>query len=1415
MTQSHGLPSVINSYAANTHSWIDPSALGGLAYAATLGQNSRNHTSPTREGSSPQQTVNYNRSRPSISYADTSVYGMTGSLADDYGDHQPDRGGGAATRDGSRSTESPNSRSTPYTMYASDGNHQAQPYASSRGKSRTAKMIQRPDSASQASTPTLSGVTGKNVRVSELSQRQPQDHLGSKPQDKHQWSNTDLRASPNFIPPTSKSVKKTPNPKAQQTLQANAISVESSSANVQEQKSLTPSQQHGNQSPLKTQPPTLDIRANGDDPENWTQAENQYPTTVNPNEIFDDAGYQNSRAAAAAAAKAEAARKEAENAAAKKAEAEASVNDTAGDSTTKTQMELEMKQMLEKMRDYQTKDPNLFSQIWEQVKKVQPPNRKSSTKDAPNKESNSSKSTTEVNENDLLLSPYPANNQLSLEPELPIGPFQQDEPDLGRDRAQRRKRKGAKSAGGKSIHRGQTLDSGNATPMSTSAVHPTSSGPVNKATRNDSLNAALQGQSMRAAMESFDESLKSNRKANRRDDVGPEVIYVKGAGPALPAFAEASPSPEPGSTIWPQEIKLTLASASAIALKSNSMNAGKNISVTEIVHILDQNPSYADLCNILERKGFNIDRAHFARSLLATVPSLDKSSLETQGSSPVNISNSNHLPHNEAANGTVKSAVNGAVNGSNNGAVNGRVNGAVRKISVRNESAPQSHGKDGVVDGYENGITYSTHGKPPKKRRRKSNNLTTNGIGSGDQSSMLVPSDQVEPTIGSADPSGSRDSRWTPPEAPMTESGSKRFSDLSRLKQSQVPAASTPLTKKEMARKRSFSELIDLTQDLSDEEDEVPVPKAHVAHNSKDEVAKPSTVSGSGAVSDGVRATSIRPTSKKEKRKRRELLGSADRSGLNSSVATEDESLDLSRFKYADSHQDLLQSAIIIRPIDKKNDALRRSTYDPRTIATDILVSAGKHPTMAPLNHHLNILRKRFTHVGHHSNLATFRWDLVDPGGQEVNSTVLQDVNMDDANGEGLSIEKDATSARHGLPVSMTVDGKGRVATAGTINTQPVKDKSHRRKSGVSRGDETSVRGGPSNGVFPLDPHRRVITTVNETPSPGEPQESTQPSSRPPGASPGEPHRRRSGRSKYSPPSGTSGSNQVKTPLRPRPSDVVPLRSRSSDTVPLRSRSSDAVPLRSRPSDAVPLRPSGLRNVLPNDGVVVVIESRSSDIGLEKKRKSAAKEPSRRKQEKLSIHPSTPSYKVYKCLWKNCPYELHNLDNLRKHVRKHREEFGDGPFPCLWADCGRSTVLIDLGDENEVLKPHEFGSHMTWERHIDKKHVDEYAWEFGDGPSAHPSDAEASDFLGDSQGRRVTPRISANSSAPPDPLPLSSSRRTARIYHKAHGNRTEAEKAKAVLDSLVAKKRATGLGITKGGSPFMTEKMRASMRSRE
>lgn len=219
-------------------------------------------------------------------------------------------------------------------------------------------------------------------------------------------------------------------------------------------------------------------------------------------------------------------------------------------------------------------------------------------------------------------------------------------------------------------------------------------------------------------------------------------------------------------------------------------------------------------------------------------------------------------------------------------------------------------------------------------------------------------------------------------------------------------------------------------------------------------------------------------------------------------------------------------------------------------------------------------------------------------------------------------------------------------------------------------------------------PHPRL-----QKASPDEPREATKPTPQPQEASPGEPQSRGTGRPlKSSPQPVTSGRRWAKTPPPPPP----------------------------RPSDSVPLRPSGLRNMIPSDGVAVVIESRSSSIGNERKRKSTSKEPGPRKKVKSSINPPAPSYKVYKCLWKKCQYQLHNLENLRKHVLKHREEFDNSPFPCLWADCGTEDQEDDeVG--NGAKKPHEFGREATWERHVNKKHVDPYAWEFGDGPSAHPS----------------------------------------------------------------------------------------------
>ena len=77
--------------------------------------------------------------------------------------------------------------------------------------------------------------------------------------------------------------------------------------------------------------------------------------------------------------------------------------------------------------------------------------------------------------------------------------------------------------------------------------------------------------------------------------------------------------------------------------------------------------------------------------------------------------------------------------------------------------------------------------------------------------------------------------------------------------------------------------------------------------------------------------------------------------------------------------RDALRQKDIVRPIHKRRDALRRSKYNPETIARDVLLAMGIHPNMDPLNAHLDILRKKFRAVNLESNVSTFRWDLVDP----------------------------------------------------------------------------------------------------------------------------------------------------------------------------------------------------------------------------------------------------------------------------------------------------------------------------------------------------------------------------------------------------------------------------------------------------
>ena len=76
----------------------------------------------------------------------------------------------------------------------------------------------------------------------------------------------------------------------------------------------------------------------------------------------------------------------------------------------------------------------------------------------------------------------------------------------------------------------------------------------------------------------------------------------------------------------------------------------------------------------------------------------------------------------------------------------------------------------------------------------------------------------------------------------------------------------------------------------------------------------------------------------------------------------------------------------LVQPLNEA-DAADKVMYDSNTIARDILIAAGRHPTEPALNHHLSRLRDILTLVDNTSDLSTFRWDIVDSSAMQVPPT--------------------------------------------------------------------------------------------------------------------------------------------------------------------------------------------------------------------------------------------------------------------------------------------------------------------------------------------------------------------------------------------------------------------------------------------
>ena len=348
-------------------------ALGNLAYASSLG----------RDGSA-QSMNNYNRNNSN--YGTASPYGTS---AGKYAREDTN------TR-AQQSTASPSfdhsSNNKAYQTPNTGSNTQAQSqYPSSRSPSEqhrtnqysqpprptNGQAFQQPRSTVDSRAAPASTTTYTQSIANQSQGRNDGRDVRSSPQTRVQTPQQPINRPPSSQ--TSRpSLEHTQKPQARQGTRETAVNLTGNSATktkaAAQRSTDTTAAKRNNKA---VQSPVADDNQQASKP--TTPVEPQY-TTVDPSQVFNHAEY--SRRQAAAAAEVAAAKKAAEEVEiARKASMlpkPPQVNETTAapapgpepDSTTKEQIEQEMKQMIEKMRDYKARDPSLFTQIWEQVKKV-------------------------------------------------------------------------------------------------------------------------------------------------------------------------------------------------------------------------------------------------------------------------------------------------------------------------------------------------------------------------------------------------------------------------------------------------------------------------------------------------------------------------------------------------------------------------------------------------------------------------------------------------------------------------------------------------------------------------------------------------------------------------------------------------------------------------------------------------------------------------------------------------------------------------------------------------------------------------------------------------------------------------------------------------------------------------------------
>jgi hypothetical protein len=396
--------------------------------------------------------------------------------------------------------------------------------------------------------------------------------------------------------------------------------------------------------------------------------------------------------------------------------------------------------------------------------------------------------------------------------------------------------------------------------------------------------------------------------------------------------------------------------------------------------------------------------------------------------------------------------------------------------------------------------------------------------------------------------------------------------------------------------------------------------------------------------------------------------------------------------------------------------ALEKTAYDPTTIARDVLIAAGKHPTEKKLNHHLESLRLNFTRIDNHVDLATFRWDLADASPADMMSRdaprnlpqstpkpvphtatrhiphvvpqtippiVPQAASIPvppyapqpapqpaplpkyipparPVSGQYVSPDTLQCGLIHGTPrdtpPSPRIDARA-TANSNSWGALPFKSPTH---YSPKRGSSSLIRSGLPN----LDPIPHPNSSPRKPPAPPKLSPKTSPLVFVP-----------------SPPS---------HPKQPTPARIAPppaIEQRNPKSTPKKVLAGQTV----KASKAKSLE----LQRLPQPLVVIPASPHKMSV----KRKPGRPAGSKAKAVEVAIpRRETPvNYQIFPCRWEGCVAELHNLDAVRAHLVKVHVPHH---LLCKWKDCGNTT--------------HMAAADMF--SHVANEHISKMAWELGDGP---------------------------------------------------------------------------------------------------